>query len=163
MQANASGPAAGRMDLLTTVLHELGNAMGFAEDQGHDVASDTLAPGVRDLPLGDFRFADAGTPGVLATTPVLGDTGALFYGLPLNAGGVLSAAWDAVSVGRPAVDWTGTFLDNANDHKPAQSSTGAHWLSDFVNHLGQNESQRNPNSAIRVQISSEIAPNLSNI
>jgi hypothetical protein len=47
LQAVAGSAAFGRMDLLSTVLHELGNAMGFKEDQGHDVMSDTLAPGIR--------------------------------------------------------------------------------------------------------------------
>src|SRR5262249_7295132 len=33
-----------------------------------------------------------------------------------------------------------------------QSSTAsADWLDDFLNHLGKNETQRNPNAAIRVQ------------
>src|SRR5262249_14421137 len=35
--ANSLSPASGRIDLLTTVLHEMGNAMGFPEDQGRDV------------------------------------------------------------------------------------------------------------------------------
>jgi hypothetical protein len=43
-------PASGRMDLLTTVVHELGNAMGFAEDQGQDVSGATLQAGVRRIP-----------------------------------------------------------------------------------------------------------------
>ncbi len=44
-----SGEAASRMDLLTTVTHEMGNAMGFAEIQGAGVMSDTLSTGVRLL------------------------------------------------------------------------------------------------------------------
>jgi hypothetical protein len=38
------------MDLLTTVVHELGNAMGFAEDTGQDVTGSILADGTRRLP-----------------------------------------------------------------------------------------------------------------
>src|SRR5262249_8173124 len=45
--AAEGSPAYGRMDLLTTLLHELGNAMGFAEDNGEDVTGMTLAAGVR--------------------------------------------------------------------------------------------------------------------
>jgi hypothetical protein len=33
------------MDLLSTLLHEMGSAMGFAEDQGRDVAGMTLQAG----------------------------------------------------------------------------------------------------------------------
>ena len=48
------GSAAYRhMDLLSTVLHEMGNAMGFAEDHGQDVTGMTLSAGERRLP-GDF-------------------------------------------------------------------------------------------------------------
>jgi hypothetical protein len=47
MVAAAGSAAFGRMDLLSTVMHEMGNAMGFKEDHGHDVMSDVLAPGVR--------------------------------------------------------------------------------------------------------------------
>jgi hypothetical protein len=49
--ADPASPAYGRMDLLTTVLHELGNAMGFAEDQGQDVTGAVLQPGLRRLPV----------------------------------------------------------------------------------------------------------------
>lgn len=48
--ASPGSAAYGRMDLLTTVLHELGNAMGFAEDLGQDVTGATLQAGVRRLP-----------------------------------------------------------------------------------------------------------------
>ena len=49
MAAVAGSAAFGRMDLLSTVMHEMGNAMGFKEDKGHDVMSDTLTPGTRYL------------------------------------------------------------------------------------------------------------------
>jgi hypothetical protein len=48
---SAASAAAGRMDLLSTVLHELGNAMGFAEDTGQDVTGMTLQPGERRVPI----------------------------------------------------------------------------------------------------------------
>ena len=48
--ARMADAAFGRMDLLSTVLHELGNAMGFPEDTGSGVASMTLDTGIRRLP-----------------------------------------------------------------------------------------------------------------
>ena len=51
-RADPASPAYGHMDLLTTVLHELGNAMGFAENTGQDVAGMTLAADIRRLPTG---------------------------------------------------------------------------------------------------------------
>jgi hypothetical protein len=58
--ANPASPAYGHMDLLSTVLHELGNAMGFAEDAGQDVTGATLPAGVRRLPTA------AGAPATVA-------------------------------------------------------------------------------------------------
>ena len=55
LAASPSSPAVGRMDLLTTVLHEMGNAMGFAEDRGHDVMGMVLQAGERRVPIGDTR------------------------------------------------------------------------------------------------------------
>ena len=50
-QAMPNTAATGKMDLLSTVLHELGNAMGFAEDLGNDVAGKVLSAGERRLPV----------------------------------------------------------------------------------------------------------------
>lgn len=56
---SSENPAFARMDLLTTVLHELGNAMGFPETVGPDVMGMTLPAGTRRLPLIDLsRGAD---------------------------------------------------------------------------------------------------------
>jgi hypothetical protein len=49
--ADPASPAYGHMDVLSTVLHELGNAMGFVEDTGQDVTGSILAAGVRRLPV----------------------------------------------------------------------------------------------------------------
>jgi len=49
-QAMPNTAATGKMDLLSTVLHELGNAMGFAEDLGADVAGKVLSAGERRVP-----------------------------------------------------------------------------------------------------------------
>lgn len=50
-KANEDGPASGRMDLLTVVMHELGHVLGFDHDTGHAVSTglmtESLGPGVR--------------------------------------------------------------------------------------------------------------------
>ncbi|HEX5279640.1 MAG TPA: hypothetical protein VFW28_06150 [Micropepsaceae bacterium] len=53
--ANSSSPAYGHMDLLSTVLHEMGNAMGFAENSANDVQNFVLPTGVRRLPTADLQ------------------------------------------------------------------------------------------------------------
>jgi hypothetical protein len=52
-QANDPGRAAGRMDLLTVVMHEMGHLLGLPDDDGADpgdLMDEALAPGVRRLP-----------------------------------------------------------------------------------------------------------------
>jgi hypothetical protein len=43
-------PAAGRVDLLTVVAHELGHALGLDSDASDGLMGEFLAPGVRRLP-----------------------------------------------------------------------------------------------------------------
>jgi hypothetical protein len=49
--ATPSSPAYGRYDLLTVVMHEMGNALGLPEfDSGYGLMADTLTTGTRRLP-----------------------------------------------------------------------------------------------------------------
>jgi hypothetical protein len=74
------------MDLLSTVLHEMGNAMGFPEDAGQDVTGNVLAAGERRLPVPD------GAPSI-----VWGSMNAVEPVLPTNPG---------------APSWTDDFVNN---------------------------------------------------
>jgi hypothetical protein len=72
--ATPASPAYGHMDLLTTVLHELGNAMGFAEDQGQDVTGMTLSAGVRRVfAAAPQSAASDGTAAATAVAVLSGD------------------------------------------------------------------------------------------
>jgi hypothetical protein len=231
------------MDLLSTVLHELGNAMGFAEDQGQDVSGATLQAGVRRIPtvaaspaftvdpsitlpagfnspaqnsrfVDDPRFIQASLNapnGVGVSTPA--NTGsaqistpanpAVGSGLPIGAlvsgttlsfaaptsgsfvtlgsalttdlGGNLSGpsaipAYVPASEPSPVdhsskllntsearpdageatvIDWGSEGLGTLN--QLGSSEEPQDWLNDFVNHLGQNQTQRNPNAGISVR------------
>jgi hypothetical protein len=53
----------------------------------------------------------------------------------------------------PVINWD----DNLGDPQVSSgSSNGKDWLDDFLNHLGQDESQRNPNAALRVRPGSNV-------
>jgi uncharacterized delta-60 repeat protein len=56
-QALAGTAAAGRMDLLTAVLHELGHIAGLADDDGSPLMADSLPPGGRHLGDLGAKFA----------------------------------------------------------------------------------------------------------
>jgi hypothetical protein len=64
--------ASGHMDLLSTVLHEMGNAMGFPEDTGQDVTGKVLEPGTRRLPVPESA-AGAGVAVPLIDWPAVGN------------------------------------------------------------------------------------------
>jgi len=156
LHATPGSAAYGRMDLLTTVMHELGNAMGFPEDLGHDVMSETLQTGVRDLPGGEFG------PAAVAQGTAPASPGAVFAVLDPS---LIAPASPAASIFGAqtggTIDWSGTLLGAAG----GGGDSGSHWLGDFVNHLGKSEAQRNPNSVIKVQVGAqtEVLPALSRL
>ncbi len=55
--AYAGSPAAGREDLLTTVMHELGHLAGLPDNDGSGLMGETLAAGVRRIDLLSAAFA----------------------------------------------------------------------------------------------------------
>ncbi|HET7365586.1 MAG TPA: hypothetical protein VFJ70_18610, partial [Burkholderiales bacterium] len=130
-------PAAGRMDLLSTVLHEMGNAMGFEENLGQGVMGLVLDPGVRTLPVDDSTPAHAAVPRAEPQS--------------------LLAALDAssplyVSADR-SIDWGDAGTDVVKPKKgDAPVTAQPSWVGDFVNHLARTNSERNPNLGIKVQV-----------
>jgi hypothetical protein len=111
--AKDTGPANGRMDLLSTVLHEMGNAMGFNEDTGQDVTGMVLQAGVRRLPVADPQSTGTGVT--------------------------------------PVIDWN-KDATNVTIGVTQPTSTVPSWLGNFVNNLGQTDSQANPNGGIRIKL-----------
>jgi hypothetical protein len=144
VDANAAGwgwstgsDSAGHMDLLSTVMHEMGHLLGFAHDDGDDLMSPTLKAGVREL-LGSAEQHAVSASGTDASSPL----GYLDF-QPLYASADRS------------IDWTDPVVDPARkkaDKKDAPASSQPAWHGDFVNHLARSESQRNPNLGIRVQV-----------
>jgi hypothetical protein len=137
--AKPNSAAYGHMDLLSTVLHEMGNAMGFAEDMGDDVTGMVLSAGERRL------------PGVLETTPT-----------PFHMPPSVFAPWTAGSgsdpikmpaagnTPAPSIDWTA-----GTKPFPHQRATDAHpgvtpnWLAAIVGHSEDDELYQKPNAGMR--------------
>ncbi len=239
LAAAPSSPAAGHMDLLTTVVHEMGNAMGFAEDQGQDVAGMTLQAGERRVPVAadppvlgaalqdvppaatlpsgpgavPVAFTSNAEPAnapscVNSGQPITGlapassimpgavpqptshvvDAGSLEGSLVSLEGPSTLAQGLAVDLSRsragspsaeisadpsqvdyyprsfhavasgsneidpPTVVWNNDRASGSDSTADSSESTPG-WLDDFLNHLGQTETQRNPNAGIRVHLS----------
>jgi len=126
--ANGDSPAAGRMDLLSTVLHEMGNVMGFAEDLGEDVTGMVLSAGERRLPVADAPIPVF--PGAAATISA-----------PESAGPI------TLNIGTPSIKWTNAATPPRVD-ATAQSPA---WMSDFVTNLGQDQDGLKPNSGMKIK------------
>jgi hypothetical protein len=225
--AQPGSPAYGHMDLLSTLLHEFGNAMGFAEDQGQDVTGATLQAGVRRLPAPQPTVISVSSSTIVIPEAVqqvvfgqetsngsaaqaTGKSGAS-VGLPVvtalgtapsndlavrsnaetdppqtfgltgslgsSAATVLEKAFDFLapaSLGTsnplavvpnseliipnhgsrtltetPKIKW-----EAATDQRSSSEPDGSapEWLDDFLNHIGKDKIQRNPNSELRIRL-----------
>jgi hypothetical protein len=223
LEAAPSSPAAGHMDLLTTLVHEMGNAMGMPEDSGDDVAGMTLRAGERRLPESAGHPAAASVsvlqsavaaqavpqmtliPIAQVTTTIgppppavakadepsgitlisnillspiastsqnksLGatdDLGKSFVSLSASlTGGIPTGSTvpqDDVSSPEhhssrninsaketTSINWQNNL--DAVEHLASGPSNGSQeWLDDFLNHVGQNKTQWNPNASLRVR------------
>ncbi len=138
--ANSSSPAYGHMDLLSTVLHELGNAMGFAEDQGQDVTGMVLLPGERRLPgtMDSTSGSSSLMPGVFSPWAAVGASGP----------GRSSAEGGASA---PAIDWSPARSPLMDGRGLVDPDGVPDWLSDFLNNVGVDSLKRNPNAGIRIK------------
>jgi hypothetical protein len=108
-----------------------GTTPTFADARGASANSNPVSPS---------HFA--GTPAVSATA----SNSLLPEGLPTRI-----AAQRADAAPPPTIDWQGSAFDS-QDRDDLLSPSG--WMTDFVKHLGQSESERAPNANIRLLVPS---------
>ena len=130
--ANRSA-AAGRIDLLTVLTHEMGHAIGMAHSSD-GLMRDTLQAGERAMPVARPTVGADLSPGAERFSD------------------------DSV----PSIDWkSGSYRDdkrsslNASDSARDPAKADA-WQSRFVNHLGVTSERLHPNAGLRLHL--PIAP-----
>ena len=148
-----NGAAAGRMDLLTVLAHELGHAAGLEHSEG-GLMDDTLAAGT--------RWLSAMTPITLTSPSYAGIQLPLAQPVDRRA----DQQWPdlfpiampepvAPASGATAADSVPSLIkwdQSVSDSTARRTSTNPTWVKDFVQNLGQSENVRNPNAKLRVNI-----------
>lgn len=155
--ADVHSPAFGRMDLLTTVMHELGHVLGFddqaAQRHSANLMTETLSTGVRRSPLTESligeQFAQSsrqqsalGTE-AFSVQDLLGHSRNTFMGVWGNSGNGNVATTKSLSqpMISPVIDWTED--DSQGKQKKSQgiglSTQKASWLGRFLIDMGREE------------------------
>ena len=139
------GEVASRIDLLSALAHELGHAVGF-EHAASGVMGGTLAPGARSLP----PTGSAPQPGV--TGFAIAGFGVPGFGEPASSGS---------DEAMPVIDWS----RSAPVAGVTRTGDSRDWLGDFLDHLGQDETGRNPNLGLKLTlpVAGELAPRTSRL
>ena len=138
--ARVDGAAAGQIDLLSVLAHEMGHAIGFGHSAG-GVMDEQRLVGERALP--DAWFAAAAStagrvPDAAAATPAA----SAFDPMPAAAGATIDWTMRASTPATPRGAAADTGLLRADDR----------WQQRFVNHLGATPERLNPNAGLKVHL-----------
>jgi hypothetical protein len=160
--ADGHSPAFGQMDLLTTVMHEIGHVLGYddqsalrlgsgqAQRHSANLMTETLPTGVRRALLTDLVSSGASDPSTASNSPVrsfLSSPGGRslldsFTGL---WGGSLGQGHAAPTMPRisvtPVIDWTDRDEADSRQKKSVlgASPQKASWLQRFLLQMGQDD------------------------
>ena len=151
--ADAHSPASDHMDLLTTVMHELGHVLGFDDQstQRHSATlmTETLPTGVRRSVLTDLPADPVGpspspqasplAPPSLSAKALLDRSITTFTGVWGNTGTGKGSATPTT----PVIDWTEVDEHDSWSKKGAlgASALKASWLQRFLFHTGREEAK----------------------
>ncbi|MDE3195318.1 MAG: hypothetical protein KGN84_03170, partial [Acidobacteriota bacterium] len=138
--------AYGHMDLLSTVLHELGNAMGLPEDQGQDVTGMVLSAGERRLPS-DFD-ATAFNLAAAAGPTQLGAAASPWTKVG-GSGLIVSPKIGATPDTPASIDWMGGATGQTSSSTNGNDRDGIPaWLAAFLNQAEDDFRHEKPNAGM---------------
>jgi hypothetical protein len=145
------------MDLLTTVMHELGHVLGFddqpAQRHSANLMTETLSTGVRRSPLTEGMIGEQAaqnsrqqqSPGAEAfsVNELLGRSVNTFAGMWGSTGSVAPTKALAQPGLSPVIDWT---EDNSQGEQKKSTAIGLStqknsWLQRFLLHTGREEAK----------------------
>lgn len=144
--ADAHSQAFSRMDLLTTVMHELGHVLGYGDQQTQrhsaNLMTETLPTGVRRSLLADFPAGPVGqSPSShnASVRELLNRSLTTFAGTWVSTGNGNGSA----TTTKPVIDWTEIDERDSRQKKTAlgTSPQKASWPQRFLLHLGQDEAK----------------------
>ncbi|MDO9285445.1 MAG: hypothetical protein Q7U26_11145 [Aquabacterium sp.] len=131
-----AGPAAGRMDLLSVLTHELGHVLGLGHgDDG--VMGQSLQAGHRSTAAGEA--ASGGVDLAALTTP--------------------SAATAPAAAPVFSIDWSASSLREIAAPVTVARAKPLNWQDRFVSHLGATPQRLDPNASLRLHL--DVAPRVS--
>ncbi|MBC7730040.1 MAG: hypothetical protein H7242_21025, partial [Microbacteriaceae bacterium] len=130
-----AGLAAGHMDLLSVLTHEMGHVLGLAHATD-GVMNDSLAAGHRSAASGDLPQV-APRPASLAAVVAADDAGAQPF----------------------RIDWSKSALHETVGLATAARAKTINWQDRFVSHLGASPQRFNPNASLRLHL--DVAPRAS--
>jgi hypothetical protein len=154
--ATAEGGAAGRIDLLSVLSHEMGHAMGLGHsDSG--VMQEQLLPGQRSTPeiwghesvLAVSRPESGRLDLLNLVLQQLDRTGSVQQGVMAP----IRASVAGVGVALPTIEWRGMFGGGQADGGGSRNAPAwSPWTEDFANHLGKSKAEREPNAGFRLAV-----------
>ena len=138
LSATSVGGAAGRIDLLSVLAHEMGHAIGFGHSAG-GVMDEARLPGQRATPE---RWLDAVVAAALPTSPQPGNAW-------LGAADITAAA----AITPVVIDWSVAATSPGTARTlPASAAPASSWQQRFVNQLGATPERLHPNAGLRVHL-----------
>jgi hypothetical protein len=150
-----SDPAAGRMDLLSVLAHELAHAAGLGH-QEHGLMTPTIVAGQRLAPAVTGATTSAGATATAGATANVSSVTTANVS-PLTAPDVsLVTTPELPPAANPIViDWSAAPAPVAT---PAAANPG--WMADFANHLGRTQAEREPTAKLRIAAAPQAAAKL---